>query len=362
MFLSSAVVFCIGLILALAGGAVGAAIGGNYAFVLTGFAVFGSWGILAATGSSFGLDYIAFGPFMGPHIAFAGGAAAAIYAVYKGYFEDGKDVNSPLAGLGKPDVLWVGGLFGVGAFLVQNGISKIPWFGSHTDSVALTVLISGIVARLMFGGKPGAGLFRGSLHTGHLLDKNASGWAKFKPGPNGRWLEWQEKPSQLFAIGSLFGIAAGGITLALAAGVATHLESAFGKGAGAVAINNANSLVFGFSAIIILFLITNRNMPVQHHVTNIAGLAAILAFRAAEGNFVIDGGLGDWFQANSTPVLVAIVASLLAGLMAAFFGELFARLWYNRGASHIDPPAAAIWLSNTICWLAAGAFGVSAAL
>ena len=34
--------------------------------------------------------------------------------------------------------------------------------------------------------------------------------AKIKPGPNGRWLEWQEKPSQLLTIGSLFGIFAGG--------------------------------------------------------------------------------------------------------------------------------------------------------
>lgn len=364
MFLSSGVVFCIGLILALAGGAVGAAIGGNYAFVLTGFAVLASWGIFAATGSSFGLDYIAFGPFMGPHIAFAAGAAAAIYAAYKGYLGDGKDVNSPLAGLGKPDVVWVGALFGAGGYIVQAGISQIPWFGGHTDSVALTVLLSGIAARIIFGGKAGAGLFRGSLHTGHLLDKSASGWSKFKPGPNGRWLEWQEKPSQLFAIGTLFGLAAGGFSLAVATGVGTHLSRTFGDDVANSAIGAANSLVFGFSAIIILFLITNRNMPVQHHVTNIAGLAAILFFQVAGGKFIwpettaIADGFKQWFAANDTAILVALLASIIGGLVAAFLGEVFARLWYNRGTSHIDPPAAAIWVSNTLCWVVAGACGL----
>lgn len=72
MFTTSVGVFVFGLLATIAGGAVGAAIGGNYAFVLTGFCVLASWGVFAATGNTFGLDYLAFGPFMGPHIAFAG--------------------------------------------------------------------------------------------------------------------------------------------------------------------------------------------------------------------------------------------------------------------------------------------------
>ena len=87
MFTTSVGVFVFGLL---------AAIGGNYAFVLTGFCVLASWGVFAATGNTFGLDYLAFGPFMGPHIAFAGGVAAAIYARYRGHLGDGKDVNTCL--------------------------------------------------------------------------------------------------------------------------------------------------------------------------------------------------------------------------------------------------------------------------
>ena len=218
MFTTSVGVFIFGLLAAIAGGAVGAAIGGNYAFVLTGFCVLASWGVFAATGNTFGLDYLAFGPFMGPHIAFAGGVAGAIYARYRGRLDDGKDVNTPLAGIGRPDILLIGALFGVFGYLCQIGISNIPWFGKHTDSVALTVLISGLLARLAFGGLPGKGLFHGSLHNPELFHEDATTFpAKIKPGPNGRWLEWQEKPSQLLTIGSLFGIFAGGASLFLAA-------------------------------------------------------------------------------------------------------------------------------------------------
>ncbi|CEH10504.1 Hypothetical membrane protein [Propionibacterium freudenreichii] len=184
MFTASLGVFLFGLLAAIAGGAVGAAIGGNYAFVLTGFAVIASWGIFAATGNTFGLDYLAFGPFMGPHIAFAGGVAAAIYARYRGYFEDGKDVNSPLAGLGKPDIVYVGSLFGIFGYLCQIGVSHIPWFGTHTDSVALSVLLSGLLARVVFGGLPGKGLMRGSLHNAEAFHPDATTFPqKIKPAP-----------------------------------------------------------------------------------------------------------------------------------------------------------------------------------
>ena len=198
MFTASLGVFLFGLLAAIAGGAVGAAIGGNYAFVLTGFCVLASWGVFAATGNSFGFDYISFGPFMGPHIAFAGGAAAAVYARYKGYMEDGKDVNSPLAGLGRPDVIYVGSIFGIFGYIVQIGISKIPWFGGHTDSVALTVLISGILARIVFGGDPGKGLVKGSLHSPHAFAPGASP-ARTAAGWSGRSTAALSSPSVRFS-------------------------------------------------------------------------------------------------------------------------------------------------------------------
>ena len=336
MFTASLGVFLFGLLAAIAGGAVGAAIGGNYAFVLTGFCVLASWGVFAATGNSFGFDYISFGPFMGPHIAFAGGAAAAVYARYKGYMEDGKDVNSPLAGLGRPDVIYVGSIFGVFGYVVQIGISKIPWFGGHTDSVALTVLISGILARIVFGGDPGKGLVKGSLHTPQSFAPGAKTFLeKIKPGPNGRWLEWQEHRGPRIALGSLFGIFAGAVSIFLAANVP-----------GGPAF--ANTFAFGISAVIILFLITNRNMPVQHHVTNIAGLAAVQFFPVLMGDDFKWTATATWDSKTWTMAALALVIAGVFGIFNAFVCEFFARLWYNRGTSHIDPPAASIWICNTI--------------
>lgn len=350
MFTASLGVFLFGLLAAIAGGAVGAAIGGNYAFVMTGLMVLASWGIFAATGNSFGLDYLAFGPFFGPYVAFAGGVAGSIYATYKGYMTDGKDVNSPLAGLGKPDVLLVGSLFGVFGYVVQIGISNIPWFGTHTDSVALTVLISGLTARWVFGNTKGRKLFSGSLHNPELFHEGATSFpAKIKPGPNGRWLEWQEKPSQLFTIGSLFGIFAGFVSILLASEVGAHLiKMGFATN---LAAKNANSFPFAISAVIILFLITNRNMPVQHHVTNIAGLAAVQFYPILMGSTFATFKWTSVTTWDSHAYLMAFLAMIIAGIfgiMSAGFGEFAARLWYNRGTSHVDPPAAAIWISNTI--------------
>lgn len=357
MFTASLGVFVFGLLAALAGGAVGAGIGANYAFVLTGFSVLASWGVFAATGNTFGFDYLAFGPFMGPHVAFAGGAAAAIYARYKGRLDDGKDVNTALGGFGRLDVVLAGSAFGALGYVIQILITKIPWFGSHTDSVALTVVTSAIIARVMFGGEPGKGLFRGKILNLEKLNKDARGiFGKFAPGENGRWLEWQEKAGPLAGIGILFGVFAGGASLFLAANVGAWFTK-IGV-ANNLAALNANTFTFAISAIIILFLISGRNVPVQHHVTNIAGLAAVQFYPILMGSNITEfqwTATSTWDSHAWLMACGALGIAALFGWMAAMFGELGARLFYNRGTSHIDPPAAAIWISNTIVVSAAAA-------
>ena len=112
MFTASFGIFLFGLIAAAGGGALGAAIVGNYAFGFTGLMILAAFGVKAATGSSVWFDYVAFGPFFGPHVAFAGGAAAAAYAANKRHYmvpnahlsnsdvaQTGKDVSEPLARL-----------------------------------------------------------------------------------------------------------------------------------------------------------------------------------------------------------------------------------------------------------------------
>ena len=58
--------YLFGLAVAIAGGFFGAAIGGNFAFAITGFTVLTSFGIYLGTESTAGFTYLAFGPFAGP--------------------------------------------------------------------------------------------------------------------------------------------------------------------------------------------------------------------------------------------------------------------------------------------------------
>ena len=362
MFTASLGIFLLGLLCAAAGGFVGAAIGGNFAFALTGFSVLFAWGVnVTPVGAHLGIDptvafnYIAFGPFMGPHVAFAGGAAAAAYAAHKRYIESGKDATSPLAGLGKVDVLLVGAGFGMLGYLIQLGISKIPWLGGHTDSVALTVLLSAIIARLAFGN---SAVGKASLFNTEKLrtDKKAHGgfMGKWDTDEDNAWLKYQETPAQFSAIGIFFGLAAAGVALMLAIN--------FPAMAG-----NAATFAFGISAIIILFLIIGWDMPVQHHVTVSAGLAAVLFFPILAGK--ADQGLAYYATLKETGMdsnawLTAVGAILVGaffGWVGALLAEVFQRLWYARGTTHIDPPASSIWLNTTLIWIAAGLFGFAGA-
>ena len=86
------------LLAALGGGALGAAFGALPAFIFTGFAVIAGVAIAAAGGGSQFLADVPFGPVFGPHISFAGGAAAAGYAAMRGFgFSSTRSVKGPLA-------------------------------------------------------------------------------------------------------------------------------------------------------------------------------------------------------------------------------------------------------------------------
>ena len=111
------------LIAAFGGGAFAASIGALPAFIMTGvFAVVGAAVSMAgaADAGNILVNYFAFGSFFGPHIAFAGGVAAAAYAKKKGISDNGADIATACAGHNAPDVLIVGGIFGVIGFLFKE--------------------------------------------------------------------------------------------------------------------------------------------------------------------------------------------------------------------------------------------------
>lgn len=303
------------LLAAFGGGLFGAAIGGQPAFIFTGFMVMiGVANSLAGGGFDF-LGQVAFGPVFGPHISFAGGAAAAAFAARRGVLETGRDIGTPLTGTGDPLVLVVGGLFGMGGYLVSalfaylltlagaDGGAPVPL----TDTVALTVATSAIVARLMFGK---TGLF------GTVTDE-ARQRGRFTPGGNQAWVAHQQSFAQSILLGLGAGLLSGWV-------VATFTEASADFAAG------AGILMFGVSAVSLILLQFGLPGPVTHHMSLPAAVAAAGALSLGLG-----GG-------------AALVAGAIGGVLGALLGEFYSRLFLIHGDTHVDPPAFAIFTMATI--------------
>jgi hypothetical protein len=278
------------LILSFAGGVFGAAIGGLPAFVLCGVAAVVGLAVFWATGEGTFLNELAWGPLLGPHIAFAGGVAAAAYAGRVGKLKSGgRDIVGSLMGLNAPDVLAVGGVFGALGYALfwlsgkLGNIGGFPWM----NPAVFSICVSSIVVRLVFG------------HKG-LFGKVRDGDNRWVPSEVAAWLPWQSNPAQLILI-------AAGIGLPIAYFIRVMPEL----------------FTFGFAiaAVSLVFLGTGFQFPVTHHIGIASGMAVI-----ATGNI--------WW-------------GLTFALLGAFLGEVFACLFLNHGDTHIDPPCWAV----SVTWL-----------
>ncbi len=156
------------ILAAFGGGAFGATVGALPAFIMTGIVAL----IGTAIGLGSGVDMItgnvAFGAFFGPHVAFAGGVAAAAYAARKNNMlaggnlgggdvavaspqgiTNGADILYSLNGTGDWTVLGIGGIFGILGLLINHLYANILAF--PTDTVAMTVATSGLIVRFLIG-------------------------------------------------------------------------------------------------------------------------------------------------------------------------------------------------------------------
>lgn len=188
-------------------------------------------------------------------------------------------------GLNRPDVLFVGGLFGVSGY-IANAALVAGGMARWTDTVAATVFLSGICARFLFGK---SGLF------GTVI---APGGRRFRPDKSANWLPWQQKASQLIAIGFVMGI------------VSAYLARILGPDRG------GDLLGFGIAAVSLVLLQIGAPSPVTHHIALTAALATLITS--------------------------SVVAGALAGVAAALVAEMYSRLTLIHGDTYIDPPAAAI--------------------
>jgi len=278
------------ILAAFGAGALAASIGAVNAFIMTGILA-----VVAGVGTCLGVDggftaAIAFGTVLGPHMSFAAGAAATAYAKKKGYIDNGCALGQGLTFLNKADVLVVGGIFGVIAYLIADFVvAKI--FGGlipfGTDNPGMTVVISGIIARLAF------------------TDNGVK-------SANPTFLAKGEALTALLVRAVALSLMAGGTGVALAAG--------------GFSLAGYNLIIFGLAAISLLF----PGMGSWHHIGIISAYATMIGVGAGLAGFGV--------------VILAVVAGVAAALLCNMENCLI-----NTGVdSHIDGEGFSICLMTIV--------------
>ncbi len=306
----------VALLAAFAGGLFGAAMGGQPAFIITGFLAFvGIATSLAGSDFDF-LGIVTFGPMWGPHVSFGGAVAAAAFAARRGTFGSGRDIATPIMGSRDPAALAVGGAFGMFGYLCNAFLAWLLTFtGSDgtasvaaTDTIALTVGLSAILVRVLFGR---TGVF-GTMDDAHRER------GRFNPGDGHVWVEHQQSVLETSLLGLGTGLASG-----WAISTFSQLNPDFTQA--------ATFVLYAMSAVSLLLLQFGLPGPVTHHMSLPAAVAAVAAISLG-----VESGLA--------LVLIGAVGGILGGLL----GEFYSRLFQIHGDTHIDPPALAIAAMATL--------------
>jgi hypothetical protein len=310
------------LLLCFGGGIVGAALGGLFSFVICGLLVLAGCFVVLNGGSEFLLLQAGLGPIFGPQAGgFAAGTAAVAYAagVRKNLpSASGKDILSPLIGTSW-DVLLVGGLTAVIGHLLVQLFGQIP-IVKQADCIALSVIATQVAARLLFQREMPWGN-RASIREHGYLGTNSGSLS---------WVPWMAEPGRLI----VFSLGVGLLSGAIAMGTKTVLDPMLAKGlvsaSGAFVVPLI--LAWGIAAVSLVGLELGagevQKFPVWHCQAVLSALA-----------FLLFGSLA-----------AAAVVGVLAGLLQ----EMAARMMWNHGATHIDPPAGAIAVGTLILNLTHG--------
>lgn len=339
-------------VVAFAGGAFGAALGGLQALSLAGLSivvgeaatVVGGAGavdapfdpvLLGAVGIA---GSVGFGPALGPHVAFAGGVAAAAYAGRSGdpdsrfpYYE-AKNVTRALGT--DPDVLAVGGLFGVLGLLFARGsvALSLPW-----DPVAASIVASALCHRIAFGYPLVGALPDGVLDLSPFdRDERHSPREpeaeRHSPREDGGaqqvryvvepWLPHQSAWTNVGALGAAVGVFAAFLTY-----VTGSPFLAFGLAVASLAFRS-----FGV-----------EQAPVTHHMALPAGIVVVGLAGLSDPTLVDESANVDPAAVGRAVTLpLALLAGAVAGLAGGLLGELAERVFYAHGHTHFDPPAASL--------------------
>jgi hypothetical protein len=272
------------LLISFAGGIFGAGFGAMNAFMLCGFsAVVGSV-ITMISGDPGFAAVLPWGPFLGPQVAFTGGVAAAAWAARKGCLGSGRDVVTPLYGLGSPVLLLVGGFFGALGQAVKVGLDRLPGFHGlpWINPIAMSIVLTGLLVRLLFG-------------RSGLLGAPLPGHGRWRRAADEPWQPWQARPQSFLLVA---------VSVSLLAGLIAR------------SLPRSTGLAFGLAAMTLAFSYAGAKIPIVLHIAWAAEYAVLLTGSLAIG--------------------------LFCGLLAALLAELTAGLFLLHGDTHIDPPASAV--------------------
>lgn len=311
-------------LICFAGGLLGTALGGLFAFVICALIVLLGCLMVLSGGSDFFLLNVGLGPIFGPHVGgFASGVAAVSYAIAVK-----NNLANPALGLGSKDILsplmdtsWdvplVGGVFAVFGHVVLNVLVKIPIINKF-DCIALTVVISALVARLIFHkGEPPWGRKESIKECGYM-------------GYSCQWIPWMNVPSRQIVLGFGVGIFSASLAMWSKGILDPMVEAKTVSGLAGFIVPLIFSWSIAGTSLIALQLGTLstelqgeiQKVPVWHCQSILAALA-YLHF----GNILLAG---------------------LVGIAAMFLQDYMARMFWNHGSNHCDPPALAIALGTFI--------------
>ena len=269
------------LIAAFGGGTFGAALGALPVFIMTGFVALAGAGIALAGG---------------PDAAYAGRKSVTsktgqlvsgdtVTLVEEDTF-NGSDITFALNAKGDYSVIIVGGIFGVIGYLINYLYANV--IGLQTDTVAMTVATSGILARLIMG----------------------------KTGLLGKYTD--KEPREFISKGNelIYNIVVG-VVVSYTGAVLIESGVPIDSVKGSYPI-----LCFAISAVTLIFAQFGAGVPTTHHITLPAANAFVLS-----GNPIVG-------------IIVAILCSLL--------GDFFTKTFNSYCDSHIDPPACTIFIMTFI--------------
>lgn len=296
---------------AFASGVFGAAVGGTQGFVILGLAGIGSIALNDA-GVSF-LSSTIFGMWLNPPFWFAPCEIATAYAGKRGYWHNPKDVNKCLLALRKPDVLFVGGLSGVAAYLLFLLLRDVV--GLNGDQGAAVIILMPLILKIITEktvfGKPSSEV---AAKGGRFSCKHDEHWiTTLHQGPEKLiWgLAWATLQGFCcWEIGTIYG--------------ATEDLSIW-------ASNSPAYFAFFVSALSLVFAISSEAAP-SHHITLSAGYA-FCSCAAAGGELT-----------------TAFVWAIGFGIFACFLADFGADALTVHGSTYIDPPAMANLTSSLVCF------------